>query len=58
MNDIRVISTAAALLAAIIGYIILVLNGSTEEASDLLKLVGLPALTFLIGIGSTIKNGK
>lgn len=58
MNDIRVIATASALLASIAGYIVLVLNGNTAEAADLLKLVGLPALTFLIGLGSTLRNGK
>ena len=58
MNDIRAIATTVTVLASIIGYIVLVLNGNTHEAEDLLKLVGLPALTFLIGLGSTLKNGK
>lgn len=54
MKDIRLVATSTALLAAIAGYIALILAGHASEAHDLLTLIGLPALTFIIGLGSSI----
>lgn len=54
MNDIRLIAAVAALLLAILGFVLLAANGNVKEADDLLKLVALPSLTFIIGLGSSI----
>lgn len=56
MKDVRLIAAAGALLVALLGYIGLVVTGHTDEAGDLLAYIGLPALTFVIGLGSDIKD--
>lgn len=56
MKDIRLVATGVALIMSIIGYILLVGMHEVNSAKDLLTLVGLPSLTFIIGIGSSLKN--
>jgi len=57
-DDIRSWAAGAAVLASVVGFVALVLAGSAGEADRLLSSIALPALTFLIGFGSTPRGGK
>lgn len=56
VKDIRLVVAGSSVLLSIIGYILLVVSGSSGEAKELLTVIGLPALTFVIGLGSSLKN--
>lgn len=58
MKDIRLVITGISVILSIIGYVLLVALGSASEAKELLQVIGLPALTFIIGLGSSIVGNK
>lgn len=59
MKDIRLITASVVIIMAIMGFIVLVMSNHSQEAHDLINVMGLPALTFIIGLGSSlITNGK
>lgn len=58
MKDIRLVTAGLAVILSMIGYILLVIYGSSPEAEELLKTMGLPSLTFIIGLGSSIVAKK
>lgn len=58
MSDIRLVAASIALILSVLGYITLVATGDASSAEELLKTIGLPTLTFIIGLGSTIVGGK
>lgn len=57
MKDIRLVTASVTIVLSMIGFITLVISGNLTEAKDLLTLMGLPALTFIIGLGSNLKDG-
>lgn len=54
--DIRLVIAAAVVILSVVGFLILTLSGYADEGEKILTLVGLPALTFVLGLGSDLKT--
>lgn len=56
LPDIRSLAALAALLVSLISFVVLTGIGHPIEANNILKEIGLPALTLFVGLESDTKG--